>query len=324
MSVVIDPEFEPFLSFLPRLDLSDIAQARAELAAMIEVAGVPDAVGVSVRDLHVAADEGLPSVRVRVYEPESRASAGCILHCHGGGFVVGDLELDHARCVELAREVGAVVVAVDYRLAPEHPYPAALDDCRAALTWVTRVADELGIDATQIVLHGTSAGGALCAALALLSRDGLAPAACFQFLSVPVLDDRLQTASAELFVDTPIWNRPNAIVSWDSYLGAGRRGGADVSAYAAPARAADLGGLPPAYIALMQNDPLRDEGIEYAQRLLATGVNVELHLFPRTFHGSVLMADAEVSRRELAEEVSVLTRVFAYSPTTLQTTASQR
>jgi acetyl esterase/lipase len=315
MSVVIDPEFEPFLSLFPRLDLSDIAQARAELAAMVEAAGVPDTIGVSVREVNVAADEQLPSVRVRIYEPESRISAGCILHCHGGGFVVGDLELDHARCAELAREVGAMVVAVDYRLAPEHPYPAALDDCRAALTWVTRNTVELGIEATHIVLHGTSAGGGLCAALALLSRDGLAPAACFQFLSVPVLDDRLQTTSAERFVETPIWNRPNAIVSWDSYLGAGSRGGADVSAYAAPARAVDLSGLPPAYIALMQNDPLRDEGIEYAQRLLATGVSVELHLFPKTFHGSVLMADAEVSRRELAEEVAVLTRVFAYGPT---------
>jgi acetyl esterase/lipase len=315
MSVVIDPEFEPFLSLFPRLDLSDIAQARAELAAMVEAAGVPDTIGVSVREVNVAADEQLPSVRVRIYEPESRISAGCILHCHGGGFVVGDLELDHARCAELAREVGAMVVAVDYRLAPEHPYPAALDDCRAALTWVTRNTVELGIEATHIVLHGTSAGGGLCAALALLSRDGLAPAACFQFLSVPVLDDRLQTTSAERFVETPIWNRPNAIVSWDSYLGAGSRGGADVSAYAAPARAVDLSGLPPAFIALMQNDPLRDEGIEYAQRLLATGVSVELHLFPKTFHGSVLMADAEVSRRELAEEVAVLTRVFAYGPT---------
>jgi acetyl esterase/lipase len=229
-------------------------------------------------------------------------------HVHGGGFILGDLDTDHARNVQLCRELGVVVVSVDYRLAPEDPYPAALEDCYVGLQWMAKHAADLGIDPERIAIHGISAGGGLCAALALLARDRGGPAICFQYLSMPEVDDRLQTPSMRALVDTPLWNRPNAVVSWDSYLGKGVPGTADVPVYAAPARATDLSSLPPAYVSAMHFDPLRDEGIAYALALLAAGVTVELHLFPGTFHGSSMLDRAVISQRELTEEVAVLRR----------------
>jgi acetyl esterase/lipase len=201
-----------------------------------------------------------------------------------------------------------VVVAVDYRLAPEHPFPAPLEDSYAGLVWTAKNADALGIDPDRIAIHGISAGGGLCAGLALLARDRGEPAIAFQYLGVPEVDDRLDTPSMRAFADTPIWNLPRAEVSWDAYLGAGKRGRPDVSPYAAPARATDLAGLPPAYVSVMEFDPLRDEGIAYATALLHAGVSVELHLFPGTFHGSSLVEDAAVSRREYDETLLALRR----------------
>jgi acetyl esterase len=135
------------------------------------------------------------------------------------------------------------------------------------------------VDASRIAIHGVSAGGGLCAALALPARDRGGPAIAFQFLAIPEVDDRLTTASTTAFTDTPMWNRPNAVISWDAYLGAGLPGTDGVSPYAAPARATDLSGLPPAYVSVMHFDPLRDEGVAYALGMLAAGVTVELHLF---------------------------------------------
>jgi acetyl esterase/lipase len=178
-----------------------------------------------------------------------------------------------------------VVASVEYRLAPEHPFPAGLEDCYAGLTWLAAHADELGVDPARIAIHGISAGGGLCAALALLARDRGGPAIAFQYLGVPEVDDRLETRSARDFVDTPVWNRPRAEISWDSYLGPGRRGGADVSPYAAPARATDLSGLPPALVIVGGADGFRDEDIEYATRLLQAGVPTELHVYPGAYHG---------------------------------------
>jgi acetyl esterase len=215
-----------------------------------------------------------------------------------------------AQNLRLARELGVVVVTVDYRLAPEHPYPAPLEDCYAGLVWTAKNADALGIDPDRIAIHGASAGGGLCAGLALLARDRGGPAITFQYLGVPELDDHLDTPSMRRFVDTPLWNRPRAVISWDSYLGAGKPGGPDVPIYAAPARATDLTGLPPAYVSVMEFDPLRDEGIAYAQALLQAGVSVELHAFPGTFHGSALVEQAAVSRREADEALVVLRRAL--------------
>ena len=228
---------------------------------------------------------------------------------HGGGFVIGSVETEHGGAAQMAISTGAVVVSVDYRLAPEHPYPAALHDCYAALTFLHDQADALGVDPDRVAVAGTSAGGGLAAATALFARDRGGPALCFQLLHIPELDDRLETGSMQAFVDSPMWNRPLAVQSWQAYLGP-RYGAADVPAYAAPARAADLSGLPPAYISTAEHDPLRDEGITYAQRLLQAGVSVELHQFPGTFHGSALVMTASVSRRAQREATVVLRRAL--------------
>ena len=228
---------------------------------------------------------------------------------HGGGFIVGSIETEHIGAVLTAADLGAVLISVDYRLAPEHRYPAALHDCYAALTYIHAEADALGVDTSRVALMGASAGGGLAAATALLARDQGGPALCFQMLHIPELDDRLQTRSMESFVDTPVWNRPLAEQSWRAYLG-DIAGSSDVPMYAAPARATDLHGLPPAYVSTAENDPLRDEGITYALGLLHAGVSVELHQFPGTFHGSALVMSAAVSRRAQQESAAVLRRAL--------------
>ncbi|UMP05268.1 alpha/beta hydrolase [Amycolatopsis sp. EV170708-02-1] len=311
MTYAYDPEIAPAVPLLPKLDLADLPATRERLKAVLaELHGVVDETGVTIREERVPGPEGAPDVRVRIYTPDRIAAPAAIFDVHGGGFVIGDLEIDHAANVRFAREIGVVVVSVDYRLAPEAPYPAALEDCYAALTWLAKNAAELGVDPGRVAIHGISAGGGLCAALALLARDRGGPAIAFQYLGVPEVDDRLETPSMRAFVDTPQWNKPRAEISWDCYLGKGVRGGADVPVHAAPARAVDLSGLPPAYVSVMEFDPLRDEGIAYAQALLASGVTTELHLFPGTFHGSSSVEHAAVSKREVAEAIAVLARAL--------------
>jgi acetyl esterase len=222
---------------------------------------------------------------------------------------VGTIETEHLGAAMMAAQVGALVVSVEYRLAPEHTYPAALHDCFSALRFLHDEAPALGVDRERIALVGTSAGGGLSAATALFARDRGGPTVCFQMLHIPELDDRLETPSMKQFVNTPIWNRPLAEKSWQYYLGE-LSGSDDVPAYAAPARASDLSGLPPAYVSTAENDPLRDEGILYALRLLQAGVSVELHQFPGTFHGSAMVVTAEVSRRAQEESSRVLRHVL--------------
>ena len=231
-----------------------------------------------------------------------------ILYIHGGGFFVGSIDTEHAGSAGLARQLGVVVVSVDYRLAPEHPFPAGIEDCYAALVWLHAHADELGVDPARVAINGGSAGGGLAAGLALLARDRGGPAICFQYLGIPELDDRLETESMKRFTDTPMWSRPSAELSWQWYLGDAH--GGDVSPYAAPARATDLAGLPPAYVSTMEFDPLRDEGIIYALRMLEAGVSVELHSFPGTFHGSAIVTGAAVTQREGVERLAVWRRVL--------------
>ncbi|SDW75118.1 Acetyl esterase/lipase [Amycolatopsis xylanica] len=312
MTYAFDPEIAAVIPMLPPpSDLTDPPAARELVRTMLAALGTEvDTTGVTVRDELVPGPNGAPDVPIRIYTPERLTTPAAIFDVHGGGFIVGDLDFDHAANLRFARELGVVVVSVEYRLAPETPFPGGLEDCYAALAWTSKNAAELGFDPARLAIHGVSAGGGLCAALALLARDRGGPSIAFQYLGVPEIDDRLNTPSMRQFVDTPMWSKPRAEISWDCYLGAGVRGGADVSVYAAPARATDLSGLPPAYISAMEFDPLRDEGIAYAQALLAAGVTTELHLFPGTFHGSSLVPHAAVSKRESAEAIAVLGRAL--------------
>ena len=314
MDYRFDPELVDAAERIRAPDLSDLASARSSGARR----GMPVAPHPSVCDEEFGIDRGTgePVMRVRVYRPrDADGLLPAVLHLHSGGYVMGSTDAAHARNQRLSCEVGAVVVAVDYRLAPEHPYPGALDDVVAAFTWLVAESKSLRVDPSRISLHGRSAGGGLAAALALKLRDmrrgGNAqarrlPEPCFQYLAAPQLDDRTSTPSMRRFVDTPMWSRGAAEASWAHYLGAGMPGTVHVPAYAAPARATDLSGLPPAYIAVMEFDPMRDEALNYARALAEAGISVEAHLFPGTFHCSAVLVDAAVSRRELDEERAVL------------------
>jgi acetyl esterase/lipase len=305
MAYAFDPELADVVPLL-EIDGDDPATVRAFLSELIAQLPPPDITGLQVEDRPVPGRDGDPAIPMRIYRPDERLTPAAVYSVHRGGFIAGDLETEHGLNVRVARELGVVVVSVDYRLAPETPFPGPLEDVYAGLVWTVDHADELGFDPQRIAIHGTSAGGGLCAALALLARDRGGPHIAFQFLSVPELDDRLTTPSMTEFTDTPLWSRPRAVVSWDCYLGPGRAGADDVPIYAAPARATDLTGLPPAYVSVMHFDPLRDEGIAYALGLLAAGVSVELHLFPGTFHSSALIEHAVISQREQAETIAVL------------------
>jgi acetyl esterase len=307
----VDPDYLPMMGLLPRFDLSDAEKARALVRSMgvaDPMAAVP--AGVVVEHQVAPAADG-SDIELVVFQPERFPvpAAPAIAYFHGGGFVFGDARTDVRVPAALASELGAVVVSVNYRLAPEFPFPTPFDDCFDALTWIAGDSG-LGIDPARIVVAGISAGAGLAAAVALKARDVGGPAVCFQALDSPVLDDRLLTVSATEYTGSPMWNRQNAIDSWGHYLGTGADGG-PVSEYAAPARASDLVGLPPAYIAVSSFDPLRDEGIAYAQRLTNAGVATELHVYPGTFHGSAgVFPQAAVSRRVNADYIAAIGRAL--------------
>ncbi|WP_418768658.1 alpha/beta hydrolase [Mycobacterium neumannii] len=299
MSIVpMDPELEAFLALFPKADLTDPVEERKNFAALAAAIPVPAVDGLDVEDRTVPAT---PDVPVRIYRPQGARAA--IVWCHGGGFVMGDLDTEHPWATRIAEGAGVTVVSVGYRLAPENPFPAAIDDAYAVLKWTAAHADELGIDADRIAIGGHSAGAGISAAIALRARDEAGPAPCFQLLNQPGLDDRQDTPSARAFTDTPWMNRDKVTASWRHYLG-----GVPATPYAAPARATDLSNLPPAYVATAEFCPNRDEGLGYAMRLLAAGVPVELHQWAGTFHGSQAILSAEVSQRQLAELADVLRR----------------
>lgn len=310
MDYAIDLELKPLLEMLPAPAVDDLEGARAMLVELLEpINAAVELDGVVVTDHLTPGPGGAPEVLVRVYAPKIAPPSGgraALLDIHGGGFTTGSIEMEHGFCASVVRQLGIVAATVEYRLAPEHPFPAAVEDCFAALCWLHNAADELGVDRDRIGVGGQSAGGGLAAGTVLLARDRGGPPICFQFLGIPELDHRLETASMVVFTDTPLWSRPQAIVSWERYLGSSRAGG--VSPYASPSIAPDLAGLPPAYVTTMEFDPLRDEGILYALRLLGAGVQVELHSFPGTFHGSGLVTGAAVSRRANDELLVALRR----------------
>jgi acetyl esterase/lipase len=297
--VDMDTELEAFIPFFPPADLSDPITARRDLAGLTRP--VPHTSALRIEDRTVPAE---PDVPVRIYCPER--AQGAVVWLHGGGFVMGDLETEHPWAIRVAEGSGAVVISVGYRRAPEHRFPAALDDAYSVLTWTHEHAADLGIEPDRIAVGGHAAGAGLAAALALLVREWQGPPIRYQLLNQPELDDRQETWSARHFTDTPFMTRDKVAASWGHYLGS-----APATPYAAPARAADLSGLPPAYIATAEFDPNRDEGLEYGLRLLRAGVPVELHQWLGTFHGSQAVLSAGVSQRQIAELCGVLRRALA-------------
>jgi acetyl esterase len=271
-----------------------------------EAAEHTDARGVRIADDNVAPESG--GVAVRIYrggEADPTGPVPVLVYCHAGGFALGNLDTDHRQCVELARRARCTVVSVDYRLAPEHPYPAALDDAIAVLRWVAATATELGVDPARLAVGGSSAGATLAASLAHGAADGSLPAVVFQLLHQPVLDDR-ETASKAEFCTSPAFDSEAAELMWRHYLGPA----AGASA-AAPARRGQFGGLPPALITCAEIDPFRDEAVDYALQLLRSGVSAELHVFPRACHGfDSLLPDWSDSERLFALQGQALRRAW--------------
>ncbi len=245
----------------------------------------PAGAGLVVRELFAEQADG-PPVRVVTVERKNRAdrSAG-LVWIHGGGTVIGVPEQAGSLCARFVDELDVVVACPDYRLAPEHPFPAALDDCYATLCWLDAHADELGVDGHRIAIGGDSAGGLLAASLAQLARDRGGPSISFQLLEYPMLDDRTVLRGPVGHDRSFVWSPEANRYGWTSYLGHPPTAG-DERAYAAPARTEDLSGLPPAWIGVGDLDLLRDEAAAYAERLSGAGVPCELHLVSGMYHGA--------------------------------------
>ncbi|GAA4970938.1 alpha/beta hydrolase [Kineococcus glutinatus] len=238
----------------------------------------------AVEDRTVPGPAGEPDVTVLVCSPAVlRAPAPAVYYVHDGGMIAGDRRSGMTGVLDLAEPHGMVVVSVEHRLAPEHPDPAPVEDCYAGLVWTADHADELGIDPDRILLMGVSAGGGLAAGVALLARDRGGPQPWAQLLGCPMLDDRNDTVSSLQMRGVGVWDHGSNHTGWQALLGE-RRGGPDVSPYAAPARATDLSGLPPAFIDVGSVETFRDEAVQYASRLWQAGGQAELHVWPGGFH----------------------------------------
>jgi triacylglycerol lipase len=311
---LVDPALERLLEGPPlEITRENLPAVRAAVREMF--AGPPDHVepGVTTADHRVPGPAGAPDIRLRVYTPEGpKAARPALYHIHGGGFVLGDAAMMAPACQARARDLDCVVVSVDYRLAPETPYPGPVEDCYAGLRWTVDHAADLGVDPSRIVVGGESAGGGLAAALCLLARDRGGPGVAMQFLIYPMLDHRTGTAAdpyANPQAGEFIWTRGPNSFGWSAMLG-------DIDpdslahGYCSPARAGVLAGLPPAFVAVGAVDLLVDEDIAYATRLIRDGVPTELHVYPGAFHGFDRAADAPVSIQFQQDCARALKRAF--------------
>lgn len=291
------------------------------MTALIETIGVPEIPdAVSVESLRRQAEKDLPlfgelaepqphvsferhvcrrddgsELELRWYTARDSAPGSAAVFVHGGGMVLGDLDVYDRIVAQYVGRSGVPLLAVEYRLAPEHPYPAALDDCSMAVAWLHDHAAELGVDPTRIAIMGDSGGGAIAAATALVTRDRELPPLCAQLLIYPMLDDRTRTPDPVL-APWVGWTWENSVVAWDAVTG----GVSEPSEYAAPARANSLAGLPRTYIDTGELDVFRAEILIYASRLTAAGVSTELHMYPGVPHAFELVAPkTSVARKAL-------------------------
>jgi triacylglycerol lipase len=282
---------------------------RNQIAQMTATLSSPSPFPVDVEERTITAEDGR-EISVLIHRPSGLPrNAPALLYMHGGGFLVGSAIGMKATNQKLAAEAECLLVAVDYRLAPETPYPGALDDCYAALKWLHGEGETLGIDPARLAIAGESAGAGLAAALALLTRDRGKIPLIHQHLIYPMLDDRTNRANANPFSGQFVWSPESNSFGWSSLLGhpAGSEG---VSPYAAPARAENLVGLPSTYIAVGALDLFVEEDMDYARRLLRAGVPTELHVYPGAYHGFELATDAAVTKKAHDNSLSALRKAL--------------
>lgn len=315
----LDPEIAgPLGEFMKlmggvKLNLEDLPAMRADGAKMMAamIGQLPAIEGVSTEDRTVPGPEGAPEVNIRTYrKTDGPDKQPALLWIHGGGYMLGSVEQDEMKAKLFTLEGKCVTVSVEYRLAPENPFPAALEDCYAVLKWMASHADELGIDKSRIAIGGASAGGGIAAGLALLARDRAEVNVMFQFLIFPMIDDCNIAPASDTRPDTLMWTRESNLTGWRAYLGR-EPGGKDISQYASAMRATDLSGLPPAYIAVGELDLFAEENMTYARRLIESCVPTELHVYPGACHAFDGMApEAYVSRQFTADFHRALKRAL--------------
>ena len=299
----LHPEAQQLLSLLaaagaPPVEESTVPQAREGLRGFVDLQGEPEDVA-AVREAAVPGPAG--EVPLRVYTPAGEGPFPVVVYFHGGGWVIGDLDVVDRPCRTLANATGAVVASVDYRLAPEHPFPAAFDDCYAATSWVAAHADELGGDPARVVVAGDSAGGNLAAAVAIAARDRGGPPLAGQLLVYPATDLDFSRPSYRENHEGYLLNTASVQWFWAHYLGAADPGD-DPRAW--PMRAEDLTGVAPAFVATAEYDPLRDEGEAYADRLRAAGVPVVLQRYDGMIHAFFWALGAIPSGRRLVDDLA--------------------
>lgn len=318
MHPISDPQLaaalDGFNQLIPGgLNLDDIPGTRVFLDELniAMAAEIPEIPGVVTDDHFAPGPQGGPDVLVRIYQPEDRPDTlPALLWIHGGGYVLGNVEADDLKAKSMSLGINCVVASVEYRLAPEHPFPAPLEDCYAALKWLADNAAQFGVDNERIAIGGASAGGGLAAGLGLLARDRGEVKVAYQLLIYPMIDDRNVAQVSDEHPDTAVWSRANNLGGWRAYLGQDP-GGEGISPYAAAARVEDVSGLPPTYIGVGTPDLFRDENFAYAQRLMTAGVPTEFHVYPDGFHGFDGFApDSDAAQRFVAEQMGLVARAL--------------
>ncbi|WP_330350984.1 alpha/beta hydrolase [Streptomyces sp. NBC_00582] len=314
----LDPELAPaeeaVRTLFPPLSDETLPQTRQQLAGGytgLELEDLTAGGRVRLDERRVPGPQGAPDITLLILSPvEDRGPKGGIYHIHGGGMIAGDRRTGVSAFLPHVAEGRAVVVSVEYRLAPEHPDPAPVEDCYAGLVWTAKNAAELGIAPERLLITGASAGGGLSAGTALLARDRDFPALSHQVLICPMLDDRFETHSSRMVDNWAGWDRNRNLYGWTSLLGE-RRGGPHVSQYAAPARAEDLTGLPRTFIDTGSAEVFRDEALIYARRLSEAGVSVDFHMWGGGFHGfDLVAAHAALSQASLAAREEFIRRAL--------------
>jgi acetyl esterase/lipase len=311
MSLTLDPEIAAALApmaasgFAPPA-VGDIEGRRTLWEPIIGAAGTaqPIPADVTTSEHYATADDGA-QIAMRWYDKDGSAPGSAVVFFHGGGYIFGHIDLFDGPVSRYVSASGVPMLSVEYRRAPEHPFPTPLEDAYTALRWLHEHAAELGLDPERIGVMGDSAGGGMAAALTILARERGGPAIARQILLMPMLDDRTRTPNPHI-APYAIWSYDDSATAWPALLG-DAAGGPDVPPTAAPARLEDASGLPPAYIEVGQIDVFRDEDMAYATKLSRAGVPVEFHLHPGAPHEFDSIAfDSDVARRAIADRVRVL------------------
>jgi acetyl esterase/lipase len=298
---LVNPELLPLIDSFPAMQMSNetLQPARDMFTAMLSQQPLPD-LPVQCSEVFITPQEGDHKIRCLMIQPNSLpSSAPAILHFHGGGHVLGMPEMNQPELMRWAADLDCLVLSVDYRLAPETPFPGPMDDAYAALRWLNEEAATLGIDPARIAVTGLSAGGAMAACLCLMARDRGEYKIAFQLLEAPRLDDKIQSeGAANPYTGEFVWTREASAFCWGAYMG--KNGN---SPYATAARADDLSNLPPTFIAVGALDLFVDECLDYTARLIRSGVSAELIIYPGCFHGFQMASEATVTKRAQADSL---------------------